>query len=554
MGNLPKSQSLLSRVATRLRIASIGRRLYLCTLICAGVYLAALLISRLGGFATIWFQPISLLSIPVAAVLLAVIFHKRPNASDAARKVDEHTKSKDLYLTVANLESTSGDYQSLVARDAEEKAGAIRPDAVVPFQWQDRVPRVLAAAVILAAAVFFTPQLDPFGKVAEANETQTLKKELRQAKKATTARAEQLKKDKESGDAKDVEEKLGQLKKTFDKAKPGKKKQNYDALKANQNLISQKWKKLNNKQLSQMLSKRSSEQSFGGINNEKMEKMLKQLQEGSTEALKQEMGEMQKTLEKLMKATDPKEKAKLARELKKKLQQMEKFASEKAGSKQMQAALKRAMKQLEMAKSEEMSKEAMEALKQSMDLSEQEMEQLAQSVKDLKKLEEGLKALNMAKQLNEQDKLDGEQCEGCQSMEDYAELYAKTMAEMGMGEGEGEGDKDINEGEGGVGRGGKSPEDESQVTNFKDEKSKSEVRVGKVLLSVKTKGLSDEGEAKKEYRDAISQVKEGLSEALDQENIPPGYVEGIKKYFDDIEKTLEPGDVTPEAPAADGGK
>ena len=52
----------------------------------------------------------------------------------------------------------------------------------------------------------------------------------------------------------------------------------------------------------------------------------------------------------------------------------------------------------------------------------------------------------------------------------------------------------------------------------------------------------------------VSQVKEGLSEALDQENIPPGYVDGIKKYFDDIEKTLEPGNATPEAPAADDGK
>jgi hypothetical protein len=270
MGNLPNSQSLLSRVATRLRIASIGRRLYLCTLICAGVYLATLLISRLGGLATDWFQPASLAAIPAAAVLLALIFHKRPNASDAARKVDEHTHSKDLYLTVANLETTSGDYQSLVARDAEAKAGSIRPDAVVPFQWQDRVPRVLAATIIVAIAVFFTPQLDPFGKVAEATETETLKKDLQQAKKATTARAEQLKKDQDSGDAKDVDEKLGQLKKTFNKAKPGQKKQNYDALKANQNRISQKWKKLNNKQLSQMLSKRSSEQSFGGINNQKM--------------------------------------------------------------------------------------------------------------------------------------------------------------------------------------------------------------------------------------------------------------------------------------------
>ena len=103
MGNLPNSQSLLSRVATRLRIASIGRRLYLCTLICSGVYLVALLVSRLGGMAHDWFQPMSLLVIPATAIVLALIFHKRPDASDAARQVDAHTKSKDLYLSLIHI-------------------------------------------------------------------------------------------------------------------------------------------------------------------------------------------------------------------------------------------------------------------------------------------------------------------------------------------------------------------------------------------------------------------------------------------------------------------
>lgn len=546
MGNLPNSQSLLARVATRLRIASIGRRLYLCTLVCSAIYLVALVAGRLGGMAHDWFQPMSLVAIPCAAIVLALIFHKRPNSSDAARKVDEHTKSKDLYLTVANLETTAGDYQSLVAQDAESKASTIRPDVVVPFKWEDRIPRVLGVALVLVAAVFFLPQLDPFGKVAEATEVQTLRKELVQAKKATLARAEQLKKDNENGDSKDVAEKINQLKKTFNKAKPGEKKKNYEALKANQNKISQKWKKLNNKQMSKMLSKRSSEQTFGGMNDEKMEKLLKQLQAGETEALQKEMTEIKDALEKLMKASDPQEKAKLARDLKKKLQQLEKFASEKAGSKEMKAALQRAMKQLEMAKSEEMSKEAMEALKESLELSEQEMNQLAQTVKDLKKLEEGLKALNMAKQLNEQEMLDGQQCEGCESIADYEEMYAQMMAEMGQGEGDSDSEKEFNDSpDGGTGRGGKSPEDDSIETGFKDEKSKSKTRVGKILLTIKTKGMSDEGEAKKEYRSAISEVKEGLSEAIDQENIPPGYVDGIKKYFDDIEKTL-PGD-TPGA-------
>lgn len=88
-----------------------------------------------------------------------------------------------------------------------------------------------------------------------------------------------------------------------------------------------------------------------------------------------------------------------------------------------------------------------------------------------------------------------------------------------------------------MGGGAAAPEDDSITTDFKTEQSKSAVTAGKILLSVKTKGTSDRGDAKQEYRSAIEKVKQGYSEAILQEQVPPGYHDGIKKYFDNIDKS-----------------
>ena len=51
------------------------------------------------------------------------------------------------------------------------------------------------------------------------------------------------------------------------------------------------------------------------------------------------------------------------------------------------------------------------------------------------------------------------------------------------------------------------------------------------------KGLSDKGDASKEYKTLIQKVKQGYSEAILQEQVPPGYHDGIKSYFDNLDKT-----------------
>ncbi len=112
-----------------------------------------------------------------------------------------------------------------------------------------------------------------------------------------------------------------------------------------------------------------------------------------------------------------------------------------------------------------------------------------------------------------------------QSLEDYQDYYERLMAGM---EGEGTGGE-------GQGRGDIVDENDDQDSSFVNEKSKAKVMPGKVLLTLKDKGLSDRGDAKQEYRESMRKVKQGVSEAIVKEQIPPGYLDGIKSYFDTLD-------------------
>jgi hypothetical protein len=324
---------------------------------------------------------------------------------------------------------------------------------------------------------------------------------------------------------------------------PREREGNSKELNAQQKILGDKWRKLSAEKLKDLLSQNVQGQQFGSIDKDKLEKWTKELQEGSTKSLQKELEQLKDELQQLSKTEDPVKKAELEQQIKKRMKDLSSFASDKVNSKPLTAALQRAMKQMEMSKMEGLdSQEAREAAEKSLDLAKIELKELAQSAKDLKALEEALKVISQAKQLNEKEKLDGEQAEGegIDSIEAYAEYYAELMAALGLAPGQGE---DGGDGEGddtggqGMGNGGKAPEDDSVVTGFKTEHSKSAITAGKILLSVKSKGLSDRGDAKKEYRAAIEKVKQGYTEAVLQEQVPPGYHEGIKKYFDNIDKS-----------------
>jgi hypothetical protein len=532
MSEFPQSQRLLERVIWRLYAA---RRSFTWFVVAAMIYAIALLTARLTGLIQDVFAPETLWFIPGAALLLGLLTTRRPTLELAARQTDTRQGTKDLFLTLTMLDRCTGDYKPLVGRDAEQRAKSLQAEQVVPFDWQkpSLLGGLVAPAVIglLALGIVFLPALDPFAVQAQAQEEATRAERLAQSRKETEVRKTQLtqRKELDNENSEEVAQALERLEADFRKMRKDQKIPNAERLAVNQKDLGEKWRKLNAEQLKDLMNSENLDQRFGGEDAEQFREWQKELQQGSSEAMEQAMEELKEDLQQLAQTDDPVERSELMRKMEKQIREMSEFAANEAGSPQLAAALQRAMDQMEALQnsdSQELEAEALAALEESMELAQMEAQDLAQAARDLKSLEEALNLISMAKQLNAEEMLDGEGSESAQSLADYAEMYAQMMSDMeGMGELGGEG----------FGEGGEAPEDESVDTDFVDETSKSAIQKGKILLSMKTKGLSDTGEANKEYREAIQDVKQGAAEAIEQEDIPPGYVEAIQSYFDKIE-------------------
>lgn len=543
MNEFPHSERLLNSVAWRMYAVTLARRTFVAYVLLSVLFGVLLLTARLTGLIPDLFSPQSLWWVPAASLVLAMAITRKPRLAEAARCTDRSQQTHDLFLTLTMLDHSIGEYKPLVGRDAESRARKLRGAAVLPFVW-DRPAIVRGVSMplmlgLLAAGIFFLPSLDPFAVQAAAKEKEALAQRVAESRQQTEARKAQLQKqtDREDQNSEDVQQALERMKADFRKMRTGERLANSERLAMRQRELGEKWRKLNNEQLKDLMNSGTLDQRFGGEQAEQMRQWQRELQEGSSESLDRALEEMKQDLQQLVRTEDPVERSELMRKIEKKIREMSDFASKQAGSKPLAAALQRAMEQvqaLQNSDSEKLQAEALQALQESLELSQMEAQELAQAVRDMKSLEEALQLISMAKQLNAGERLDGEACENCQSLADYAELYAQMMQGMEGGPLGGEG----------FGEGGEAPEDDSVQTDFVEEKSKSAVQKGKVLLSMKTKGLSDTGEARKEYQAALDGVKQGVAEAIEQEQIPPGYIEAIQKYFDDIETVDAPG--TPE--------
>lgn len=528
MTQYPHSRALLKRVANRLRMRSVIHRFSLWMLVLVGLYAVALLTARLTGLIPDRFAPWTLIVVPPVALLLAALFHRRVDWEDAARAVDRHTGAKDLYLTLVMLDHSAGQYQTLVVQDAERRASKISPLNVVRFPLERSLYYGMASLGVLLLGIVLLPQMDPFGKVQAAEAGKERQALLLESKKATLARATQLDKsqdeDAEAEESEEVKQAINDLKAALAKMKASNVKLNFEELQKSQKRMAQQWQRINAAQLKEMLMQSSMSQRFGGSGREKIEQWTKELQEGSTESLSKELEDIRRELKELANTKDPAKKAELQQKVKKRLSDLEQFASDKLNSAPLAAALKRAQQQMELGKfDEKMNEDASQAASDSVKLAKLELQEIAQSAKDLKALEEALKAIQMAKRANDQGKLDGDEFNIEMTLEEYEQL----LAELGG----------YDPGTGGPREEGGPPvdEDDTGEDGFKSEQAKVTLQKGKVLLSLKTKGLSDSGEAVKEYQTLVRDIKQGVSEAIENERVPPGYHDGIKTYFDTLE-------------------
>ena len=534
------TKRLLVQVLRRMQMASLGHRFYTTFLWLCSLFAAVLLAARFSGLISLpalpstWF---AFAAVPVVAGLISWLFHRKPTLPEAARLVDRRIGAKDLYLTVSMLKTSAGAYQPLVVQSAELRAQGVNAERVLPFMWQPRFWHAVWFPALVAMGILFLPQFDPFGKVAAAKLNEKRNDRLTEQKKTTELRLDEVKRQIEEHDENNpTEDAIEELKLTFNKTKADKKAENLKMLSSEQKDIGKLWRQISSEKLKDLMkSSASSDQQFGANQDEKLKKWVKELQEGDAGSIQNEMQELKEQLQQLAATKDPLKRSELMQELKERLQALEKMAREKMNNEQLAQALERAMQQMELSQNKDLEQDALEASMQSLELSEQEMKQMEQAVQDMKALEEALKTIQQAKKVNDQEKLDGAQMGECKTLADYEALYAQMLAESPEEpEGEGPGG-----GERGFGKGGEMPEDDSVETGFKNEQSKSAVVAGKMLLSLQTKGEAEKGEVVRDYKQLMQSVKQGAMEAMNSEQVPPGYHESIKSYFDTLEKRKE---------------
>jgi tetratricopeptide (TPR) repeat protein len=531
------------QVARRMRLAAMGHAFYIAFLSLCGLFAAALLALRLSGLMPGLLAPspgtwLACAAVPVLAALVALMLHRKPTIPDAARLVDQSTGAKDLYLTLSLIDTSAGEYQPLVLRSAEARAAGVQPDRVLPFEWQKKYWHAVWLPALIMVGVMTLPQFDPFGKVAKANLINKRHERLAEAKKATELRLEEVRrKTEEHDDHNPVDDKIEELKLAFNKMEPTKKEENLKTLLAEQKDLGKMWRQLSAERLKDLMSESTTgDQQFGSNEDEKLEKWQQELQQGSAGGIQKEMQDLKQALQKLAQTKDPVKRSELMEQIKERVGDLEKLAEKKLHNEELASALDRVMQQLELSEQSDLSQEALESAMQSLELSQAELKELEQAVKDLKELEQALKTVQQAKKVNDEEKLDGEKAGDCKTLSDYEALYAKILAESGDPEGEGSDKEGEGMGQRGFGKGGEAPEDDSVETGFKTEQSKSAVVAGKMLLSMQQKGEAEKGDVVRDYKTLVQSVKQGAMEALNTEQIPPGYHEGIKGYFDALEK------------------
>lgn len=517
-----RTQRLVAQVARRQQIAAFGDRLRWGMLGASALYIVLLLVARLLALLPNWFTPMSLLVFPATAFLFALFFVRRIPAKQTARLIDERTGSKELFLTAAMIEQSPGDFQPIVLQQAEARAAELEPWKVMPFCWQRGLRDVACAGALAAVATLFLPQLDPFKKDEARRKTAKQEERLNETRKITALRATQIA---ETPKSEQVEKALAALEKTFQAAKPKEREANLAKLGEHQKELGELWRKASNEIPKQTFEKNA--QGFGQTDAKKAEQFREELKKGETTAIQKEMKELATEMQKLAAMPESAEKRAQREQLQQKLNALAEGLKQQLNSPSLDAALQRAMEQLDLSKLDQLSQKSLDAAQESMQLSAEELEKLAQSMKDQKALEDALKNLQMAKQLADAQQLDGEASKDCKSMADYAELYASMVGAKGPG-GQGMGPG------GNPAAGGKAPEDDSLTSAFKPEKEPSKFAGGKTLLEWKTKEVGETGARAEDYRDAVRDVKQRVSEAIAAEQVPPGYHSAIQKYFDSL--------------------
>lgn len=539
---------LLDAVALRHRAIRVARLAFISFVACAATYASALLVTRLTGLVPDLFTPATVAIPALVALALAttVIGLRRATAPVAiARLVDQRLSTNDLFLTAQAIDGSAGDYQALVLARAVTRAAATNAAAIQPLSpWRHSG---VAAAItgVLVMGVITLPQLDPFGREAERARVTKREHQLQLAQQAAKARIETLAQahtDLPTSAA--VAQQLAKLVATFDQLKTGNTAANNQQLSAVQKELGKALMQAREQQqFNANVDQESDLQRLGAGNFNKSDTLRQELAKGESSAAQKQLDQLKELTERLATSSDPAQQQQLRAEIKQRLDQLNDSLGKQG--KQANHALSQALDQLAQSGNPGTNKAALNALTDSLDLAKAELSAMAQGTRDVEQLKEALQAMQMARKLNELGDLsasgnEGGTNPGKQSLADYKKLYAQLLKQRGQGE------EDGPPGSGGMGPnpgrgdGGKAKENNDATTLFEPQRSRTQLTAGQTLMQWKTSGPSEKGVAREDYQRSLTEVRQGVSEALLHEQLPPGYQEAVKKYFDTLDPAAEP--------------
>lgn len=572
-----KVQRLVDRVVARLWISAVGETWLRLMLWLGSACFAALLIRRLSGLGPEWSSAEVAFGVPVLAGLIAAIAAQRPTVLAAARKIDVCCETSDLFLTHAQLESSAGEYQSAIAQQAEVLAEELWPSVIVPWCWQRPVARLAIAVATLVLAFLFLPQLDPFGNVDSTTAAVAVRRDLQDSRRETAIRTAELSLRRASSELlNETEASLVELAAELRQLTADRTLTGFENLEDRQREIEAHWREARSDDgISRLLEQADSNQFFGASEN-RGKQWARELADGRTGSLDEAFESLQNRLEKLASAEDGVKRQALEKQVRQQIAGLQRFAGNQLQSQSAEAAMKRAMSQLDSARlNPDLETEATEAARDSIELGREELHELAKNAEQLASLEKALKAIQSAKQLT-QDGTRQSSDQNQAAIQEFVDQYAMMEAEgakqkgdqVGVDEGKSKspgqqvasaaGQSDSKgPGKGRVKSQGDSGNRASKISSergpgraasrennlaksdFRDARERANLDASRRLLAIRRQGISDTGETTQEYRQLVRSLQERVITAIEVEEIPPGYVSGIRSYFDSLDRLSE---------------
>jgi hypothetical protein len=154
----------------------------------------------------------------------------------------------------------------------------------------------------------------------------------------------------------------------------------------------------------------------------------------------------------------------------------------------------------------------------------------------MQQLEQAMQAAQNAQQCNAQGMGKPGEGQSPSTLDEYATMYQQMLqAQGGGGAGMGMGMQGP-----GTGEGGKAPEKPDEQMSSQATRVNSDFRPRDIIASWKTEGEAERGEQTKDYEHTIPTRPQEVSEAILREQIPAGYHQGIRDFFQASQPTQGP--------------